>query len=340
MKAAVLESFGSPLKMREVEIPRIGPTDVLVHVRACGLCGTDIKIASGKISWIPVPIVPGHEIAGEISQIGDQVAKVKVGDRVAVHFYVTCGRCRYCLSGQDPLCANLTGLIGFNMNGGLAEFVKVPAANIFPLADSVAFPEGAILADAVATPYQALVRHTGLRKGEVLVVVRAGGLGLHAVQIGRALGALVVVVDAVEAHLQKARELGADVTLNPERDNVLEVVKDRSDGRGADVVIDLAGRSETLEGGMEWLAPSGTLLVVGYNVAQSFSVSSAQMVSKALKIIGCRAATKADLADVIRWVEEKKITPVVEDTLPLERVDEAYKRIRTGEVMGRIVIIP
>jgi propanol-preferring alcohol dehydrogenase len=340
MKAAVLDSFGTPLKIREVELPTIGPSDVLVRVRACGLCGTDVKIASGKISWIPVPIVPGHEIAGEISQIGDQVSGVNIGDRVTVYFYVTCGRCRHCLSGQDPLCENLAGLIGFNLNGGLAEFVRVPASNIFPLGDSVAFSQGAILADAVATPYQALVRHAGLHEGQVLVVVRAGGLGLHAVQIGKALGASVIVVDAVAAHLEKAGELGADMMLNPERDNILEAVKARSGGRGADVVIDMAGRSETLEKGLEWLAPLGTLLVVGYNIAQSFSVPSAQMVTKALTIIGCRAATKADLIEVIRWVQGNKIIPIVEDTLPLEEVNEAYKRIHKGEVMGRIVITP
>lgn len=340
MKAAVLDRYDAPLAIREVEVPKVGPGEALIRVRACGLCGTDLKIAAGKIPGVPLPHIPGHEIAGEVFEIGPQVKGIKTGDRVAVYFYLTCGRCRYCLTHQDSLCENLKGQLGFQRNGGLAEFVVVPAVNAIPLGGRVSFAQGAILADAVATPYQALRRRAGLRPGEVVIVVGAGGLGLHAVQIAKALGARVLAVDMIESHLKKAAELGADILLHPERDSILEVIRQATGGAGADVVIDLVGQAETLERDLEWLCPAGKLLVVGYSPNRTFAVSSMGMVSRGLQIIGCRASTRQDLAEVISWVEEKKIVPVVEDILPLSKVNEAYDRLRTGKVIGRIVLEP
>ena len=340
MKAAVFDRYDAPLAIREVEAPEVGPGQALIRVRACGLCGTDLKILSGKIPGVPLPHIPGHEIAGEVVEIGPGVQGIKTGDRVAVHFYLTCGRCRYCLTQQDSLCENLAGQLGFHRNGGLAEFVAVPAVNALPLGERVSFAQGAILADAVATPYQALRRKAGLRPGEVVIVVGAGGLGLHAVQIAKALGARVLAVDLIESHLQKAAELGADILLLPERDSVLEVIRQATGGAGADVVIDLTGQPETLERDLDWLCPAGKLLVVGYSPNRPFAVSSLNMVLRGLQIIGCRASTRQDLAEVISWVEEKKIVPVVEDILPLSKVNEAYERLRAGKVIGRIVLEP
>jgi propanol-preferring alcohol dehydrogenase len=340
MKAAVFDRYDAPLAIREVEAPKVGPGEVLIRVRACGLCGTDLKILSGKIPGVPLPHIPGHEIAGEVAEIGPRVQGIKTGDRVAVHFYLTCGRCRYCLTQRDSLCENLAGQLGFHRNGGLAEFVAVPAVNAIPLGERVSFAEGAILADAVATPYQALRRIARLQPGEVVVVVGAGGLGLHAVQIAKALGAKVLAVDLIESHLEKAAELGADILLRPERDSILEVIRQATGGAGADVVIDLVGQPETLERDLEWLCPAGKLLVVGYSPNRPFTVSSMGMVLRGLQIIGCRASTRRDLAEVISWVEEGKIVPVVEEILPLSRVNEAYDKLRAGKVIGRIVLEP
>ena len=340
MKAAVFDRYDAPLAIREVEAPKVGPGEALIRVRACGLCGTDLKIHSGKIPGVPLPHIPGHEIAGEVFEIGPQVKGIKTGDRVAVHFYLTCGRCRYCLSQRDSLCENLAGQLGFHRNGGLAEFVAVPAVNAIPLGGRVSFAQGAILADAVATPFQALRRIARLQPGEVVVVVGAGGLGLHAVQIAKALGARVLAVDLIESHLEKAAELGADILLRPGRDSLLEVIRQATGGAGADVVIDLAGQPETLERDLEWLCPAGKLLVVGYSPNRTFNVSSMNMVLRGLQIIGCRASTRQDLAEVISWVEEKKIVPVVDDILPLSKVNEAYDRLRAGKVIGRIVLEP
>ena len=127
--------------------------------------------------------------------MGEKVSGLRAGDRVAVYFYVTCGQCRYCRTGQDSLCIKPKGQVGFHLNGGLAEFLKVPAANVLPIGDVLSFAQAAVLADAVATPYQALVDKARLQRDEVLVVVGAGGLGLHAIQIAKVLGARVIAVD-------------------------------------------------------------------------------------------------------------------------------------------------
>ena len=340
MKAAVLDRYDAPLVIREVDVPKVGPGEVLIRVRACGLCGTDLKIASGKIPRVPLPHIPGHEIAGEVFAIGPGVQGIKAGDRVAVHFYLTCGKCRYCQTNQDSLCENLRGQLGFQINGGLAEFVVAPAVNAVPLGDRVSFAQGAILADAVATPYQALRRRAGVQPGEVVIVTGAGGLGLHAIQIAKALGAKVLAVDKVESHLKKAAEMGADILLRSDQDSILEVIRQATGGAGADVVIDLVGQAETLERDLEWLRSAGKLLVVGYSPNHTFAVSSMGMVSRGLQIIGCRASTRQDLAEVIAWVEEGKILPMVEDILPLSKVNEAYERLRAGKVIGRIVLEP
>jgi len=340
MKAAVLHKYDSPLVIQDVDIPAIGPKEVLVRVRACGLCGTDLKIASGKFPKIPLPHIPGHEIAGEIHKIGDQVTELRVGERVAVYFYVTCGQCRYCQTGQDSLCIRPKGQVGFHLNGGLAEFVKVPASNVLPIGDNLSFAQAAVLADAVATPYQALVDKANLQRDEVLVIVGAGGLGLHAIQIAKVLGARVMAVDIDDRHLEKAAEVGADILLHPDRDKITDSIRKETGGYGADVVIDLVGLPETLERELEWLRPAGKFLMVGYNLTRPFSWSSFDIVAKGLQIMGVRASTRRNLAEVIQWANEKKIVPIVEDRLPLEEVNQVFERLRSGKIIGRIVLEP
>jgi len=340
MKAAVLRQYDAPLAIQEVEVPTFGGEDVLVRVRACGLCGTDLKIASGKFPQIPLPHIPGHEIAGEVYQMGEKVSGFRVGDRVAVYFYITCGQCRYCQAGQDSLCVNLKGQVGFHLNGGLAEFVKVPALNILPIGDVLSFPEAAVLADAVATPYQALVDKAGLHRDEVLVIVGAGGLGLHGIQIAKALGARVIAVDVDDRHLEKAAELGADILLHPDQDRIADSIRQETGGDGADAVMDLVGLPETLEQELEWLRPAGKFLMVGYNPNRLFSWSSFDIVAKGLQIFGVRASTRRNLAEVIKWAQQKKIMPIVEDRLPLEEVNRGYDRLRSGKIIGRIVLEP
>jgi len=339
MRAAVLKQYGAPLIVKAVDDPALNPDDVLVRVRACSLCGSDLKIASGKFPGTPLPHIPGHEIAGEVYKVGNQVTEFSIGDHVVVYFYITCGVCRYCKSGNDSLCENLKGHIGFNVNGGMAEFLKVPSSCLIPFKSDISFTDAALMPDAIATSYHALRTKGNLQKGEVAVVVGVGGLGLHAVQIAKVLGATVVAVDVDDLHLKKASELGADVVLNSNRDNISEAIRMQNTGKGADVVMDLVGQPKLLEDEISYLCPTGRLLVVGYDLTTApFSIHAAIMVLTEIKIIGCRATNRNDLAEVVKLVEAGKIKPVVSDILPLTDVNKAYQVLREGKVTGRVVL--
>ena len=340
MKAAVIERFEAPLVIREVDVPVIGPEEVLIRVRACGLCGTDLKILSGKFSETPLPLIPGHEIAGEVHEVGNQVKGVSVGVRVVVYIYFSCGVCRFCKAGRDSLCEDSSGHIGFDVNGGMAEFVKAPASSVMQFGSSLSFPQAAALPDAASTVFHALVTRAGLKEGESLVILGVGGLGLNAVQIARTIGAKVFAVDIKDKHLEKATERGAEVALNPDRDDIAEAIQRESGRPGADVVLELTGHPQSMEQGLEWLGSGGKLLVVGYNLTHPSSVFSHSLVRREVEILGCRAMTRRDLAETIKWAEDKKIVPVVDELIPLAEINQAYDRLKEGKVMGRLILEP
>jgi len=341
MKAAVIERFEAPLVIRDVKTPEIGPQEVLVRVRASSLCRTDLKIISGLRKNVVLPHIPGHEIAGAVSAVGDEVKGVRPGDRVVVYTKITCGHCRFCLAGRESMCDNLIATIGMNMDGGMAEFVKAPGTHVLPIGDSISFAGGATLPDAAGTSYHALSTRAGVKEGDVVVVLGVGGVGLHAVQVAKALGARVYAVDVDEGHLEKAAEVGSDMALHPGRDNVLEILQRQSERGGADVVMDLVARPETFEQSVEWACRGGKFLVVGYDLTpHQVLFASSQMVRKELEILGCAAMDRQDVLDVIRLAEEKKITPVVDEVLSLTEINRAYDRLRQGKVVGRLVMEP
>ena len=182
MRAAVLEEFGTPLNIRQVEVPRIGPEEVLVRVRNCGVCGTDLKIKAGKSGPAPLPMIMGHEAAGEVVEVAPGIAEFQPGDRVVVNFYIACGQCRYCRRGRDTLCDNLRQH-GFNTDGGYAEYMKTRAANLCKVPDHVPLEQACILADAVATPYHAVTERAQVGPGTTVALIGTGGVGLHALQM-------------------------------------------------------------------------------------------------------------------------------------------------------------
>jgi D-arabinose 1-dehydrogenase-like Zn-dependent alcohol dehydrogenase len=338
MKAALLEEFGSSMIVKQVDKPKIGVDDVLIRVRSNGICGTDLKIISGKFPELTLPRILGHEISGEICEIGKNVKNVELNDRVVVHNHLSCGECRYCKMGLENICQHSKGTIGFQHDGGLAEFVSVPANDVLVVGEGVSFRNAAILGDAIATPYHALRQKAGLRDGQVLVILGVGGLGLHAVQIGKIMNAKVIAIDLSVSHLKKAKELGADVILRLDGNDINEVIRKESQGYGADIVMDIVGQQETFERCLDWLAPAGMLLVLGYDPLRPFSLPSFNIVLMEKIIVGCRSNTRQDLAEVISLTEKGRIKPVVGKVFPLDDINEAYKKLQDGDIIGRMVI--
>lgn len=170
MKAAFLKQYSNPLVVEDVSPPCAGPGEVLVRVKACGICGTDLKVWRGDKEWVKLPLIMGHEIAGEIAAVGADVDYLHLGERGVVHFFLTCGRCEFCLAGNETLCDYPKGKLGFSAPGGLAEYVVAPANNFIPIPDDLSFVQAAIVCDAIATPYRALAK-AAIMPGDCVLVV-------------------------------------------------------------------------------------------------------------------------------------------------------------------------
>ena len=340
MRAMVLEQFGEPLQLREVPMPQPGPGEVLVEVAACGLCGSDLEISAGKLKGPQVPLIMGHEPAGTVAAVGPGVINVNVGQHVVVALYVTCGRCDYCRTNQDNLCVNLVGRPGFELNGAFAEYFKMPARNLFPISPSVPLEQVAAMSDGVATSWHAVRRQAKVQPGQTVVIIGVGGLGIHATQITRLSGARTIAVDVVPEKLELAQHWGADVAIDARNADVCATVVELTDGWGADVVLDFVAEPDTVQTDLCMLKRGGVLTLVGLAPGRPFTVDSVDMVLSEKRIVGSRTSSKQDLVDVIRLVEEGRITPVVSRRYRLEEVNEALEALRRGEAMGRIIVVP
>ena len=252
MKAYVYREERVPWKMEEVPEPQPGPQDVLVKIEAAGVCGTDVGYYSGETKPRTSPLIPGHEIAGTVASVGDEVEGLAVGDRVCVHYIISCARCRHCDAGNDNRCRNRCS-IGAHVDGGFAEYIAVPARNAFKLPDSVPFEEGAIIGCAVSTAYHAL-NMGKMEKGDTVAVFGLGGVGMHVVRWAKILGAgLVVGVDVVDEKLEAAKRFGADVVLHSTRDKPAEHIRYLTEGYGADMALECSGHPASMREAIQCL---------------------------------------------------------------------------------------
>lgn len=338
MKAMILTEYNRPLQPVQMAIPEPGEDEVLVRVKACGLCQTDLKIIRGEIPApiINLPHLSGHEVAGEVVAVGKRVSDVKVGDIGVVYIYVPCHRCEYCLTGRQNICANIRR-IGFELPGGFAEYLLIPAASLCKFKKGFAFQQMAILSDAVATAYHAIMSLARVSAGQDVMIVGAGGLGLHGIQIAKLCGARVIAVDKEPAALDLAKEMGADVLLD-HRLNIPQEVNRLTNGYGVDAVLEFVGRNESLSWSLPSLKRGGKLVLVGYAPQQRFPLDTMAMHYNEWHVIGSRYCHKHELIQTIRLVEEGKIKPCVSKTFPFDDINEALAVLQNGKALGRIVL--
>jgi propanol-preferring alcohol dehydrogenase len=340
MRAMMLRAFGAPLEEVDTPRPVPGPGEALLRVRACGVCATDLKVVGGRLPGIPLPHIPGHEVAGEVEAVGPGVEGPQAGDRATVYAYITCGTCRLCRSGRENICLNLRGRIGMERHGGFAEYVVVPAANCILIGDRLSWSEAAVLPDAAVTMYNALITRARVGLGDWVVMVGAGGLGAYGIQIARRCGASVIALDVQEAKLDWARKLGADAVLDARAPDRRRRILELTGGHGADVVANLVGTPESLAEGLEWLRPGGKLLAVGYSPEHPFPASSFAMHLGELEVIGIRSATRGDLEAVVQPAQAGHLASAVTQELPLAKANEALAAVKAGAVLGRLALIP
>ncbi len=273
MKAMVLPAPGAPFILEERPLPVAGPGEAVARVLACGAGLTVEHTRAGRMGG-NFPLVIGHEIAGEIAQVGAGVDGLREGDPVTAYYYFTCGHCRWCRVNRETLCENLAGQVGRQMDGGYAEYVRLPARNFIRLPEGLDYrahpAEAAVVCDAVATPYKAVRRAQIQPMENVAVVGAGGGVGIHMVMMARWAGARVIAVDVAPEKLGRCRDMGAHETVDASRENLAEALRGLTGGAGVDVVVDFVCTAEGVEGGLRGLGKGGRFLAMGASRIEPF----------------------------------------------------------------------
>jgi len=340
MKALVVKEFGGPLIAEDVPIPQPNADEVLIRVKACAVDQFDLTIRDGKFPTAKTPIILGHEIAGVVESVGSNVDNFQAGDRVTSTLYLTCGRCRYCLTGRETICADFKGYVGIHTPGAYAEYTTIPAVNLVKIPESISFPQGSVLANAIGTPYHALTKRARLQPGERIIVTGAGGgVGSHAIQLAKMMGAFVMAVDIGEEKLSLARELDADVVFDGSKGDFSDAAREWTNGEGVDVVLELVG-TKTFDSSIKSLSRGGRMVIVGSHTGTELKASPQAMIANEWEILGSRNVTKRELAEVVSLVVAGKVKPIVTGTYPLEEAEALHQRLRKQEIIGRVVLEP
>lgn len=342
MKAVRLVKVGAPLEMQEVPVPSIGEKDVLVRVRAAGICHSDVHYRAGTSPVHPLPMTLGHEVAGVVEKAGDGVKDLAAGDRVCLHYNITCGSCTWCASGSEQFCG--TGLmIGHYTDGGFAQFIAVPSRNALRLPEEIPFEQGATLMCASATAFHAL-RKSGLRAGETAAIIGVGGLGMSAVQLARWFGALAVfAVDIRDESLDLAARYGA-VPVNARSSDPVETIRKLTGGRGADVAVELIGTSRTMHQAVRCLAPLGRAVLVGITSEPLTLDTYREVLGGEAQVIGSNDHLLSELPTVIEIARRGILdtSKVVTQSIPLEAsaINAAMDRLEKFSGGIRTVVVP
>ncbi|MCA1427994.1 alcohol dehydrogenase AdhP [Bradyrhizobium sp. NBAIM16] len=335
MKAAIVKGFGKPLVIEDVPVPQPGPGEVLVKVKACGVCHTDLHAASGDWPVKPVPpFIPGHEAAGIVAALGPGVKNLKVGDAVGVAWlHDACMSCEYCETGWETLCEHQHNT-GYSVNGGFAEYVIASAAFAAKLPATIDFAAIAPILCAGVTTYKGL-KETEAKPGEWVVISGIGGLGHVAIQYAKAMGLKVAAVDIAEDKLELARETGADLAVNALADGAVEKVLTASGG-GAHGVLVTAVSTAAFAQALKMVRRKGTVSLVGLPPGE-FPTPIFDVVLKRITVRGSIVGTRRDLDEAIAFAADGKVKAEV-TKVPLAAINEVFDRMKAGKIDGRMVL--
>jgi 2-desacetyl-2-hydroxyethyl bacteriochlorophyllide A dehydrogenase len=341
MKALRLTGIGEPLRLRQIPEPRAGDREVVVQVRAAGICHSDAHYRAGSSPAGPLPLTLGHEVAGEILQTGAAVSGLKVGDPVCLHYLVTCGECEHCRGGREQFCSSAS-MLGKHRDGGYAELICVPARNAVRLPSVLPFDQAALLMCSSATALHAL-RKSRLQAGERVAVFGAGGLGLSAIQLARFFGALeVFAVDILPGNLERAAAYGA-VTIDAREVDPVREIRHLTAGRGVEVSLELAGRSDTTIQSLRCLSIQGRAAVAGINAETVKIDTYRQLVGRETELIGVSDHQLEEIHLLLELVERRALDlkGVVSRSIPLEEdaVNGVLDELASFRAVGRSVIV-
>lgn len=340
MKAAIFHEYGGPevLRLEDVPRPEPGPGEVLVEVKAAAMNHLDLWVRRGLPIETTMPHIGGSDIAGVVAALGQGVTGVEVGERVVVNPSLWCGRCEWCRRGEEPLCVEYR-IIGEHTQGGFAEYVTVPAANLYRISDDFPFEMAAAAPLVFLTAWRGLISRARLRAGEdVLVTGASGGVSTAAIQIAKLAGARVFAVTTTE-NVERVRELGADVVYDRTAVDFSKEIWRDTGKRGVDVILDSVG-SATWSRNLRALTRGGRLVVYGATTGPMAETDLRVVFWKQVEIIGTTMSNRREFEEVMRLVFRGRLRPVVDVVWPLERIVEAHERLERGEQFGKIVLVP
>lgn len=341
---ALVHTAPYEFEMQEMDVPTIRDDEVLIRVRAVGICGSDVHGMSGETGRRIPPIVMGHEASGEIAEAGSAVSGFAVGDRVTFDSTIYCNRCVFCLQGRVNLCENRR-VLGvscdeYRQHGALAEYVAVPQHILYHLPDAMSYEAGAMV-EPVSIAAHAVER-AGIHLGETVEVIGCGIIGLFSVQVARAAGAgRIIAVDVNRSRLEMARALGADVVLDPSSDDVPAVVRSQTGGLGANAVIEAVGLEVTVRDAMAAVRKGGRVVIVG-NLAPDVSVPLQRIVTGELDVLGS-CASNGEYAAAIDLIASNRVRTeeLLSHTAPLAEGPEWFHRLHEAkEPLFKVVLEP
>lgn len=340
MKAIVFHQHGGPevLQFTDVADPEPRPNEVLVRVRACALNHLDLWVRRGLPNVpIPLPHIPGSDVAGEIAKIGSAVTTVQVGQKVVLAPGVTCGKCAACVSGQDNRCRQFTNL-GYMIDGGCAEFVRVPEVNCLTYPENLSFEQAAAVPLVFQTAWHMLIARAELQPGEDVLVLGAGsGVGSAAIQIAKFFGARVIATAGSDEKLAKARELGADHVINHKTQKIREEVRRITNKRGVDVVFEHVGTA-TWDDSLASLALAGRLVTCGNTTGYDAKIDLRFLFSRQLSLLGSYMGVKSELHTIMKLVAAGRLKPVVDRIFSLAEAAAAHQYLEAGAQFGKVVL--
>ncbi len=340
MLAAVIHEHGDRdvVRLEQVPIPQPAVGEVRLKVHACALNWLDVGIRRGpQFGAIPLPMTTGVDISGEVHAIGADVSGWLAGDEVTVYSLVTCGHCEFCRRGDLTVCPQHQ-IIGEHINGGLAEYVIVPARNLIPKPKNLNHIEVAALPVVAGTAWHMLVTVAGLQAGETVFIPGAGGgVASLGIQIAKHAGAMVIASTSTADKSRKASELGADHVVNYHDQNWVEQVIAATKGRGVDVVQDNVG-GKTWADSLRTLARNGRMVVCGSHSGRQFELTIPQIYHRQLSILGANGATYNELVTVLDLANQGSLRPVIDTVLPLSQIHEGHRILEEHDHFGKVVM--
>ena len=340
MKAVIFKEHGGPevLVYTDAPDPKIKANEVLVEVRACALNHLDLWVRAGIPGLaIPLPHIPGSDIAGFIEKIGPGVAAVKPGQKVLLAPGVTCGKCAACRAGRDNYCPQFTNL-GYIIDGGCAQFVRCPEVNCFPYPENLSYEEAAAVPLVFQTAWHMLLTRAQLQPAETVLVLGAGsGVGSAAIQIAKFLGCRVIATAGNDGKLAKARELGADDVINDRAQKIKDEVRRLTAKRGVDVVFEHVGTA-TWDDSVASLTRGGRLVTCGATTGFDAKIDLRFLFSRQLSVLGSYMGNKSEFATVLKLVAGGKLKPVVDRLFPLAECRLAHEYLESGLQFGKVVL--